>query len=81
MEKELKRALILTAALVAAAVCSFVAAVAQTGAFTRLTLSFSAGETETTLFVQPGGTPDLADVAIPAGSRLRRLLHRAPDAL
>ena len=79
MEKELKRALILTAALVAAAVCSFVAAVAQTGAFTRLTLSFSAGGTETTLFVQPGGTPDLADVAIPAGSRLLGWLDAAGE--
>ena len=57
MEKELKRALILTAALVLAAVAAFLAAVASTGAFTRIGLDFTAGDAETRLYVQPGETP------------------------
>ena len=70
MEKELKRALILTAALVLAAVAAFLAAVASTGAFTRIGLDFTAGDAETRLYVQPGETPDMEDIAVPAGARV-----------
>ena len=65
MEKEFKRALILALALILAAGLAFAAAVAQTGAFTRLSLSFSAGGETTGLYVQPGETPDMDAVALP----------------
>lgn len=70
MEKEFKRALILALALILAAGLAFAAAVAQTGAFTRLSLSFSAGGETTGLYVQPGETPDMDAVALPEGARV-----------
>ena len=70
MEKELKRALVLTGAIVLAALSAFTAAVAQTGFFTRLELSFTAGGMVTELYVQPGETPDVSGVVLPEGSRV-----------
>ena len=44
--RELKRALILAAAIIFAAFAAFAAALAETGLFTRLEVGFTAGETE-----------------------------------
>ena len=70
MDRELRRAAVLAAALVIAALSAFTAAVAGTGAFTRLRLSFDVDGAVTELYVQPGERPDISGFTAPEGSRL-----------
>ena len=70
MEKEFKRAIILTVALILAAISAFIAAVASTGAFTRLSLTLAVESTETLIYLQPGEAPDMGAIAVPVGTRI-----------
>ena len=68
--RELKRALILAAAIIFAAFAAFAAALAETGLFTRLEVGFTAGETESLVYVQPGEAAPFDSAELPAGTRL-----------
>ena len=75
--RELKRALILAAAIIFAAFAAFAAALAETGLFTRLEVGFTAGETESLVYVQPGEAAPFDSAELPAGTRL--LCWLGPD--